>query len=120
MTSSRGKPRFPSDLIEDELAQYGYSSNEEEAEADKERRKSLQDIRNDFRHVFGTPQGDRCLTYLYNMCNQGVTTFSGSSQDMIYKEGMRRVYLQIAGFVQMTDERIYDLTQSQTKERQNQ
>jgi len=98
---------------------YGYGEDEggKSEEEKTERRQALMAMRDDFRHVFTTPQGERAITYLYNFCNQGGTTFSQNASEAAYREGMRRVYLQIAGFVQMTDERIYELFQSQSRER---
>ena len=77
----------------------------------------MMEIRDAFRHIFSTPQGEKALTYLYHFCGQGMTTHGSSDRDASFNEGKRRVYLQIAGFVQMTDERLYELVDSQSRER---
>lgn len=79
---------------------------------------NLMEVRDAFRHIFSLPQGEIALTYLYSYCRQGTSTFvQGDPNESARREGMRRVYLQIAGFVMMTDETIYSLSQSQQRER---
>jgi len=92
-----------------------YTDEESDVEAASE---DLQEIRDAFRHIFSLPQGEVALTYLYQYCKQGSSTFvQGDPNESARREGMRRVYLQIAGFVMMTDETVFSLSQSQQRER---
>lgn len=115
MASTKRAPIFPSDLDD---YRYGHDDADEDEFREKNA-EALMSVRDDFRHVFtSTPQGDRALTYLYHFCRQGMTTLGSSERETSFNEGMRRVYLQIAGFVQMTDEKIYDMAQSKARERE--
>ena len=78
----------------------------------------LMQVRDAFRHIFTLPQGEIAIAYLYNFCHQGTTTFvQGDPGESARREGMRRVYLQMAGFVALTDEKVFGMIQSQTRER---
>ena len=114
MADSRRRPIFPSDL-----ETHGYGDDEDAQRlSDQERRDAMARLRDDFVHIFKLPQGERALSYLYGFCHQGEATYmQGDSHETAMREGMRRVYLQIAGFVQMDDERIFEFTRSQTRER---
>lgn len=97
---------------------YGHDIEVEDESEEHERRiDAMRHIRDDFAHLFTTPQGERVITYLYEFCRQGTTTFSTDPCEMAMREGMRRVYLQIAGFAQMTDETVFELAERQLRER---
>lgn len=104
-------------MIRAPIQEFSFGHDEEYDPEDEKRADAIMSVRDDFRYIFTTPQGERALTYLYHFCKQGVSTHSSSDRDSSFQEGMRRVYLQIAGFVQMTDEKIYELAQTQARER---
>ena len=103
--------------VVDESFEFG-DEMEDEAAARELQAERIMETRDAFRQVFSTPQGELALTYLYEYCRQGVSTFvAGDPYETARREGMGRVYLQIAGFVMMTDEKVFDLSQSQSRER---
>ncbi len=65
----------------------------------KKRRTAYQD-------TFGSPQGETVLADLHEFCGADKTSFGDDPYLTAYNEGMRRVWLRINSFLNMTDEQI--------------
>ncbi len=60
----------------------------------------------DYQDVFDSPQGGRVLEDLSEFCGAKKVSFDEDPYRTAFNEGMRRVYLRINGFLDMTDEQI--------------
>lgn len=79
--------------------------------ADKEtQRKAAQDrdkqIKTDMAQVFGTSEGRRVLTYIYNLCGYGETTVGGNPQlgmdikdGTLYNSARRSIYVELRKWI---------------------
>lgn len=63
--------------------------------------------RADYRATFAGPAGRRTLSDLYRFCGMGSPSFvPGRPDETAFNEGRRRVFLRIAGMLELDDETI--------------
>lgn len=67
--------------------------------------------RSDYVDTFSSPQGARVFDDLTEFCGAYKSSFTGEPHYTEFNEGMRRVWLRIRGFMEMTDEEIIRRTQ---------
>ena len=61
----------------------------------------------DYRHIFESVEGRRVLADLYRFCGMMRPSFvAGRPDETAFNEGKRRVFLRLAGFMELDDERI--------------
>jgi hypothetical protein len=66
--------------------------------------------RADYRSVFDSDPGWRVIADLFRFCRMAQPSFvAGDSHATAYQEGMRRVFLRIAGILRMDEERFAQL-----------
>lgn len=66
--------------------------------------------RADYRATFAGPAGRRTLADLYRFCGMGSPSFvPGRPDETAFNEGRRRVFLRIAGFLELDEDRIRKL-----------
>ena len=76
----------------------------------------LQRRRQDYKEVFGSPQGERVLKDLHTFCGADKQSHSSDSHQTAFNEGLRRVWLRINGYLSMTDEQITRLLRDNADE----
>ena len=63
--------------------------------------------RADYRAAFGGPAGRRTLADLYRFCGMGSPSFvPGRPDETAFNEGRRRVFLRIAGLLELDEDTI--------------
>ncbi len=63
--------------------------------------------RADYRRCFATPEGRRVLADLYRFCGMATPSFvAGRADETAFNEGKRRVFLRVAGFLELDGERV--------------
>ena len=66
--------------------------------------------RADYRNVFDSDSGRRVMADLFRFCRMGQPSFvAGDPHATAYQEGMRRVFLRIAGILRMDEQRFAHL-----------
>jgi len=67
-------------------------------------------LRDAYVAAFSGPAGEAVLADLLKFCNAGGTSFvPGAPDATAFEEGKRRVALRIAGYLNMTDEKILEI-----------
>ena len=63
--------------------------------------------RADYRRCFATPEGRRVLADLYRFCGMASPSFvPGRADETAFNEGKRRVFLRLAAFLELDDDRV--------------
>ena len=66
----------------------------------------LKGIRNDYKQVFSTEEGQRVLKDLEKVCMYRATTFNKDALTMAFQEGLRAVYLHITTIMNLDVEEL--------------
>lgn len=94
---------------------YEYTEpTQEELDAAQAAHAALEDIRGDFLTTFGTPQGERVLTFLGDYCHQVRPTYTpGDANHTTFLEGRRSVLLLILEYMHLDDRAMIEKARDQ-------
>ena len=69
--------------------------------AEEKIRQEGEELDRAYNRLFSTADGKKVLKDLEQQCFMGVSTYSGNTEDMLIREGCRRVFLRIAQKIRM-------------------